>query len=804
MRSHTTAERTAMGALRRVNHLRVFVQDGAGAWANLSALGSPAVNYVDSCTVSGGIDDAAVQATVTLTRAAGQTLSLAPFLEVSTLNRAGGAYAPLLNAARGLRIDCCVLGPGVVPVEADWRRLLDGKIDRVAWQSDPMTISGRSADAWLLNRFIEVEAPYGSVAGVALETVLQQLIDANPPKNAPVTLVTPVSPGWMVGPFSQQRQSLSEAIRALALQIGWDVRYRWTGATTQALTLYAPARTKTIPDAQFGPGEYFDVTQLELGDDDVRNAGRLRYRDRVTGQQADVTQSDAPSITEFGRRYFEIVEEASGNIDSAAEATAMLAAAISDLRYPEASQAIETGLYWPVEPGDLHRYEANGVHYDEPVDLAVISYDHAFTAEGSATTTLRSRGKPAGAYRRWIAVGGILAPLDSGVAVPAVTYGVVRATRGEAQVADVKLRLSFVRPAAAHYRQMEWGIRVRAPGGAWSASVVQPGTAEGPDDIAATDGYEYEVTPYTVTLRGTRTAAPPVVTLVGDPPIANPIYQPAVRAASYVDFPFALDTETTRIDWYATVTATDPGAASIELVTPLPARVVNRGDGQMVVRVALASASEWAKVTRVAYAGTQRGTTDTVRAQGDAGAVAPSAPTSPLYVSHTAETITNSVVVPTGATQLRTYRNGVAVSTVAAGTAGATQPLTDSVLVPSTPYVHEYTALNAAGLESAKTASLARTTAAATVPTPTITSFSHPRHPSLITAATLEWAPASPAPASVQWHVERDAVEVAESPTTSTTLSVEDAIANPPDANWRVYGTAPGYAPSLYSNVVVG
>ena len=82
----------------------------------------------------------------------------------------------------------------------------------------------------------------------------------------------------------------------------------------------------------------------------------------------------------------------------------MADAALSDLAWPDAEQAIEM-LLWPAaEIGDLYRFRANGVHYDRDHDWAVTSVRHQIALDRHRTT-IRTRGKPAGMYRQWFRAG---------------------------------------------------------------------------------------------------------------------------------------------------------------------------------------------------------------------------------------------------------------------------------------------------------------------------------------------------------------------------------------------------------------
>src|SRR5690606_38013056 len=82
----------------------------------------------------------------------------------------------------------------------------------------------------LVDTFIETQQVYGSSDGMAVETVMQAILDDN---STGVTLYTPSSPGWMLKEFVQAKQPVLDALRQLADQIGWDARYRRREATSR-------------------------------------------------------------------------------------------------------------------------------------------------------------------------------------------------------------------------------------------------------------------------------------------------------------------------------------------------------------------------------------------------------------------------------------------------------------------------------------------------------------------------------------------------------------------------------------------
>lgn len=329
--------------------------------------------------------------------------SLAPFVETSALNvDDAAAYAPLLEPGRRIRLSQAFTNPGTAAVDADYRPVFLGKLDA----TDPIATPGRvtcdirDLGAYLMDAQLEEKRKYGSDDGIDVETVMQQIIDDTLGAGV-VTLVVPVSPDWQIREYEQERTNVMDAIRALALQIGWDVRYRWQADDSFALTLYEPDREKVAPDFTMGPDEYLQMTRLRTSDTDIRNAIRVNYTDGETGTPGTVMYEVEESIEKYGRRYGEITEAASSNIDSEVEATAMARGAALDLCFPIAEQEIRTLPFPFVELGDLVAYPANAKVYTDDQQFATVGIRHEIELR-DGRTTITSRGGVAGAYAQWL------------------------------------------------------------------------------------------------------------------------------------------------------------------------------------------------------------------------------------------------------------------------------------------------------------------------------------------------------------------------------------------------------------------
>lgn len=384
-----------------------YILDTDGNWRDFTSLtplaGGLTYDYFDSFTWTEDIDVPVAQGQMTLRRQVGG-LSLAPTMSASGLNlNAAGTYVPLLSTGREFKVVVAAVPfgtPRASVASGDLIEIARGKVDRVDWTADPVKLTLRDDGAWLQNAFIQNLVNYGTGVGTLMEVVMQQIINDNAVKGG-ATVVTPVSPGFYLTPFTQSRVTVSSALNTLALQIGWDIRYRYNASNVSVLNFMEPPRTSTTSDFTIGPDEYTDVQQLTIDDANVRNLVRVIYADSTTGGVEQIDSDNPASIAEFGTRFYEITEQSSSNITTAAEATALGEAIVSDLGAPKADHIVITLLFWAVQLYDLFTLSANGKHYDQDQQMGVVAYTHTLK-NGSGSTSVSVRGQLAGAYQKWI------------------------------------------------------------------------------------------------------------------------------------------------------------------------------------------------------------------------------------------------------------------------------------------------------------------------------------------------------------------------------------------------------------------
>lgn len=460
------------------------------------------IDWIHSVTVEESVDTPVATATVKLHREYSH-LTLATFRDDSKINET----STLVDVGKDIQVEVAVVSPDAIPSPTDWIKKFDGFIDVVGWAKTPVELKCRDKGSLIQDTFIETIRVYGQQD---IEDLIQEMLDdnINDPGLGSVTLYsesgtagTPFqagdSPGFVVKEHYESKQSLMQALQAVAMQIGWDVRYRYnSNVDDYVLTLYAPARSKTTPEFTFdNRNQYYDWSNLEVSRLDVRNRYKLAFTaasslkvtptvnfnenspsaDTITrssgswitdgflaGQQIQVSGSgldpqnegtfqvdsvsaltltlepeydlvnqgpvavtvstglrstihkqDDASITKYGRRYAEITEDSTSQIDSPTEAILMLNAALSDTAEPSAIAGVDMPIFPWVElaPGDLWQFNSNGVHFDSDQKLAPQRVTHSFEASGKASTKATLRGKISGGRKRWFdRMGGRIAP----------------------------------------------------------------------------------------------------------------------------------------------------------------------------------------------------------------------------------------------------------------------------------------------------------------------------------------------------------------------------------------------------------
>lgn len=392
-----------------VTYFRLEVDRGGGDWVDL-------VDYLDrdwveSVSVVRSIETSAAVLSVKLYGVVHGVYS-SPFLASSVFNASG----TILTPPNPIRMYVATVPQGTprrTIGSSEWVLFFQGKIDSVANNGTSLTCRDRAA--YLLDTWIEYTDEYGANDGSKLiEEVIQDLLtDHSKGPLAPVTLYGPNgtsgdpypagdATAFAIIEYEQQRQSLFDAVKVLADQIGYDIRYRYhegSGINDFVLVLEEPDRTPVSTALTVTKSMMLKSPLISFNDAYIRNYIVVVYNGQ-DGKRENVFEKDDTSINAYGRRWMEISEESSSQIDTEAEATALAAAALADLKDPIAQFNLQIPFFYPLQLKDYITIEADDVYFDSNKDLAVVSIEDTFMG-GQAITTIRAEGTPATRKSTW-------------------------------------------------------------------------------------------------------------------------------------------------------------------------------------------------------------------------------------------------------------------------------------------------------------------------------------------------------------------------------------------------------------------
>ncbi|MCP3060977.1 fibronectin type III domain-containing protein [Myxococcus sp. K38C18041901] len=389
-------------------HPRVWVRDGLGTWLNLNVLFG--ADWVLGVRINEKLDAPVAEAEVSLARngPGGGRLSLSPLVVESLANTLRGSFSPLLAEAAYFRVELGLAAPGQVPREEDFFEVFRGRIDEVDAGPEELKVVGRDLGGLLQDTLIEVEREYGDdTVGVPVQSIIQSLCNDN--GMASFGLYVPVDPLSQRGKYRQKVEPILDAVRTLAQRIGWDCRMKWrASAGSYALTLYAPDRLQTVEEWAYGPDEYQDLDSVTRQLVDIRTDVEVVYSDRNdlddsgVPKRKRVTASNPTARAQVGRRWMQVAEEDTSNINTQAEAQRLADAAVADLSVSPLTVSLTVDPHPGMELGDVVRLEPDGVRLDTAHWLAVQELEHECATDGTARMKLVLRGQPSTSVREWL------------------------------------------------------------------------------------------------------------------------------------------------------------------------------------------------------------------------------------------------------------------------------------------------------------------------------------------------------------------------------------------------------------------
>lgn len=357
------------------------------------------------------VDAGTASGTLVMRREATGKPSLSPLMGNLTFN----PFSPIeVKSALSL--------PGTTPNPEHYITVFSGLIDDPEFGgiASKLEVNCRDLGARLADTLIIEERKYGSLLGIPIEDVLSEMAVDNGFDDLEIRIIGDTQ-GWSLQPFTQKAGvSLWEAMRALVIQMGWDFRY-WWHEDGFFPTLRKPIRTVTTPDRVIGQS-YFDLSSVRLNGTDVRNWGKLPYKDRASGQIRYVTAQDNGSIAAFQKRAFGLPLQL--NVDTQAEAQQMIDAAVADMATPYVEQNARLPYMPDLQLGDALEFTGDGKAYADDMTFGVGAFGHEISFDSNkAYTVPELRGRPVGAYMRWLSLTRAAADATVADLGPAPTIG---------------------------------------------------------------------------------------------------------------------------------------------------------------------------------------------------------------------------------------------------------------------------------------------------------------------------------------------------------------------------------------------
>lgn len=284
----TESERDEVSALRSQHYAKFEIQDADLVYRDYTQYFR--TDWLTQASIEESIDQSTMTLNATLLRQSG-TLSLSPFIAASLINRNSlGSYATAIDAWRKWRLSVAVRPEGYPPTGSDWKEMCQGRIDRIEWSGENIIITGRGEEAVLLDFWIAAERQYGSVGGIAMETTLQTQMDDNIGASV-YPLYTPVSPSYLMLPWTQPKDRLFPSMVAVADKAGHVLRFRYDSLDAFRLTLFKPNRT-AVPGNEvwsIGANEILNYTKVGIDKQPIRNFIKIRFVHPTLGTQTVIS-----------------------------------------------------------------------------------------------------------------------------------------------------------------------------------------------------------------------------------------------------------------------------------------------------------------------------------------------------------------------------------------------------------------------------------------------------------------------------------------------------------------------------------
>lgn len=298
----------------------------------------------------------------------GATSSLSPLVVTSVYNDP----APLLwpNNELFVYVGFAPVGDEV----ADYKLLFHGILGDVISPKGTkgtrsISVSCRDQAKRLQDTMIVGEYLYGSEDGTAAVAVMQGILNQHYGDSV-ITLHVKDNPQFMLYPVRVGEQSVWDALQDILKPTGYQVRYWFLKAGQpdiydcegNAIAIAEDGFYLTVVDPGRQPVSTVDaldedvdtITEesLDISDDTVRNAFRVRYYDRFTKEYMEVARENATSIATYGRREMVVGQDDVPYIDTFNEAWDLMEVLDNDLSEAPATDRLNCQMMYHLEPFD--------------------------------------------------------------------------------------------------------------------------------------------------------------------------------------------------------------------------------------------------------------------------------------------------------------------------------------------------------------------------------------------------------------------------------------------------------------------
>jgi len=421
------------------------------------------VDWVKSLSINDSDESNTISAQIDFHKLSG-SLNMSPLVTDSLLNDQDPAstsvdYSPLLTTGVSsiVEIRLARVPLGTVANDYQWSSMFQGVTDKIDQGSiDKLSLSARDYGSILINTMTETEYTYGSATVVVLiEAVIQSILNDNDDATNPNPLVygsypeleltTFGAPTWGVNEFKRQREPVMAQIEAVAKQIGWKVKFKFDPnplINDWRISLYEPDRYNSfsttaaatglldlpVANVPITSGNLTSMTQGAETTERLRNVVRIAYPSSETVQvlnplpagvvledqglggvdnegnrtPAFITLRATDSVDEYRRRFMEVQEDSTSQIDTVSEAQTMAESALSDLSFPDLDSSLSTLCLFEAEVGDVGSVSSNDIYNTAKQQWAIRSTRHSISE--TANSSLTMHGKPSIGFKSWGAI----------------------------------------------------------------------------------------------------------------------------------------------------------------------------------------------------------------------------------------------------------------------------------------------------------------------------------------------------------------------------------------------------------------